>query len=108
MSSVRLSPSGRLGLRPCLAYMDALVPCVTKLGIASTSAVSEPRTTATTTTHFPRFPDGAALGAYGTDGRRCRGCWCALVKVKQTERKQCVYKSHILVMHVHYYVIDWS
>ena len=45
------------------------------LGVTSTSAVSEPRTTATAATNFPRFRDDAAFGANGTDARR-RGCWC--------------------------------
>ena len=67
-----------LGLPPCFAGLDALVPRVLKLGAASTSAVSEPRTTATATTFFTRSRDGATFGTYGTDGRR-RGCWCSLV-----------------------------
>ena len=45
-----------------------------KLGVTSTSAVSEPRTTATTATHFPRFRHDTAFGTYETDGCR-RGCW---------------------------------
>ena len=48
-----------------------------KLGVTSTSAVSGPRTTATTTTDFARFRD-AAFGAYGTDCHR-RDCWCVYV-----------------------------
>ena len=65
---------GCLGLRQCFAGLDALVPRVIKLlGVTSTSAVSEPRTTATAATPFARFPDGGAFGAYGTDGRR-RDC----------------------------------
>ena len=51
------------------------MPRVTKLGVASTSAVSEPRTAATATTAFPRFRDGAAFAAFGPDGRRPRGYW---------------------------------
>ena len=66
---------GCLELRPCSAGPDALVPRVTKLGVTSTSAVSEPRTTATTTTTFPRFRDGAAFGAYGIDGRHRSYRW---------------------------------
>ena len=48
---------------------------MTKLGVTSSSAVSEPRTTATATTHFSIFLDGAAFAAHGTDGRR-RDFWC--------------------------------
>ena len=64
-----MSAPSSLGLR--FAYVDALVPRVAELGVISTSAVSEPRTTATTTTVFSRFLDSAAFGTYGTDGR-CR------------------------------------
>ena len=78
LSGVRLSAYGCLELRPCFAGLDALVPRVMKLGVTSTSAVSEPRTTVTAATRFPRFRDDAAFGTYGTDGRR-RGCWCSLV-----------------------------
>ena len=53
--------------------LDALVPRVMKLGAASTPTVSEPRTSTTATTVFARFHDGAAFGAYKTDGR-CRDC----------------------------------
>lgn len=61
---------GCLGLRPQLAGLDALVPCVLKLCVASTAAVSEPGTAATATTSFAGFIDGATFGAYGTGGRR--------------------------------------
>ena len=76
MSRVWLCAEGCLGLCQCFTDPDALVPRVTKLGVTSTSAVSEPRTTATATTNFSRFCDDAAFGAYGTDGRRRHGCWC--------------------------------
>ena len=69
-----MSADGCLGLRPCFAGLDPLVPRVMKLGVSSASAVSEPRTTATTTTNFSRFRDDAAFWACGTDGRR-RDCW---------------------------------
>ena len=59
---------------------------MTHLGVASASAVSEPRTAATATTAFPRFRDDAALGAHGTDGRR-RGCWYSLVEEINKNRK---------------------
>ena len=55
--------------------LDALVPRVMMLRVASTSAVSEPRTSATATTCFPGFLHGAAFGACRTDDRR-HGCWC--------------------------------
>ena len=51
-----------------------------KLGVASTSAVFEPRTSVTAATAFAGFPDAAACGAYGTDSRR-RGCWCVYVGI---------------------------
>ena len=53
------------------AGLDALVPRVMKLGVTSTSAVFEPRTTATATTSFARFFDDTAFGAYDAGGR-CR------------------------------------
>ena len=60
------------------------MPRVIRLGVISTSAVSEPRTSATATTDYAGFPDGAASGAYGTDGRPrrrvCRYCYVTLVK----------------------------
>ena len=54
------------------------MPRVMELGVTSSSAVSEPRTAATATTHFAGFLDVAAFRAYGTDGRRRRrrdSCW---------------------------------
>ena len=69
-----MSTDGFLGLRECFAGPNALVPGVIKLGVTSASAVSEPRTTATTATYFPRFRDDAAFGAYGTHARRRHGC----------------------------------
>ena len=84
-----------LRLHPCFADLDAFVPRVMKLGVASTSAVSEPRTTATTTTAFPRFPDGPALAAYGHDGRRRsrRGCWYFLCGHSSTKRNRTTLSS---------------
>ena len=70
MSSVRLLATGSLGLCPCFADPDALVPRVIELGVVSTSAVSEPRTTATATTPFARFLDGTAFGTHRADGGR--------------------------------------
>jgi len=48
---------------------------VLNLCVVSTSAGSEPRATATTTTHFAGFTDGDTCGANGTDGlrRECTG-----------------------------------
>jgi len=43
---------------------------VVKFRVTSTSEVLEPRTSATSATHFARFIDGAASGAYQTSGRR--------------------------------------
>ena len=51
------------------AGLDALVPRVIKLCVASTSAVSEPRTVATTATAFVRFTHISAFVACGTDFR---------------------------------------
>ena len=59
-----------LGLSPCFAGPNALVPRVLNLYVASTSAFSEPRATATTTTHFAGLPDGDTCGANGTGGLR--------------------------------------
>ena len=73
MSRVRLSAASPLKLRQCFAGLDALVPRVIELAVTSTSAVSEPRTTATAATDFPRFRDDAAFRAYRTDGPR-RSC----------------------------------
>ena len=56
-----------------------------KLEVANTSAVSEPRTTVTATTYFPRFPGGATFGAYGTDDLR-RGCRCVYVRIGQKKQ----------------------
>ena len=58
-----------------------------KLTAASTSAVSEPRPTVTATTDFPRFRDGAAFGAHGTDGRRHDRWYIHIGIGKSTKRK---------------------
>ena len=72
MSNVCLFANGCLERS---AGLDALAPRVINLCIARTSAVSVPSTTATATTNFPGFRDGAAFGTHGTDGRR-NDCWC--------------------------------
>ena len=67
-----------------------------KLGVPSTSStVSEPRTTSTAATRFPRFRDDAAFGTYGTDGRRRGSCvyMQALVKTHRLKHEN----SHLLV-----------
>ena len=56
------------------------------LGVTSTSAVSEPRTTATAATTFPRFRDDAAFGANGTDARR-RDYWCMWIVQNTKDEK---------------------
>ena len=72
-SKVQLVNHHCLGLSPCFAALNALVPRVLKLCVVSSSAVSEPRTASTATTGFSGFRDGAALETYGADGRRCAG-----------------------------------
>ena len=64
MSLVRLSAHGCLGLHPCFAGLDALVPRVTELGVTSSAAVFEPRTAATATTHFAGFLNHNAIATY--------------------------------------------
>ena len=56
-----------------------------KLGVSSASAMSEPRTTATAATDFPRFRDYAAFRAYGPDCHR-RDCWCVYVGIDQNTK----------------------
>ena len=58
---------------PAFADLDAFVPRVVNLGVTRTFTFSEPRTAATATTAFPRFPDGAAFEAFGPGGRDPRG-----------------------------------
>ena len=77
-----MSADGCLGLRPCFADLDPLVPRVMKLGVTSACTISEPRTTATAATNFTGFRDDAAFGADETDSRR-RGCWCVYVLIGQ-------------------------
>ena len=85
LSGVWLSVDGCcLGLRQLFAGPDALEPCMIMFGVASTSAVSEPRTAATAATAFPRFSDGTAFRAYRIDRRRC-GCSLVTQTKKQTE-----------------------
>ena len=67
-SKVRLMTHHCLGLSPCSAALNALVPCVLKLCVVSSPAFSEPSTTSTATTVFSGFLDGAAFGAHAADG----------------------------------------
>ena len=87
-----------LRLRQRFAGIDALVPRVITLAVTSTSAVSEPRATATAATAFSGSHDDAAFGAYGPDGR-CRGCcWCVCVCVSLAKtQRQKHENSHCLV-----------
>ena len=83
---------GSLGLRPCFAGLNTLVPRVTKVWVSRSSTVFEPRTSSTATTTFARFRDGSAFDAYGT-ARRCHGCWCLhAALVKDTKNKK-LYQS---------------
>ena len=65
------------GLCLFFACLYALVPRVPKPYIVTTSAIFEPGTAATTTTHFSRFRDLDAFWAYRTDCRR-RSFWSCL------------------------------
>ena len=73
-----------------------------KLGVTSTSTVSEPRAATSTTTVFTRFPDGAAFAAYEHDACSRRGCWYLYVEfVKEANRKKKC-QCHCLVMQLHF------
>ena len=74
--------------RSQFAGLNALVPRVFKLVATSPSTVSEPRTTATATTHFARFFNGTAFRTHRTHGRR-GDCWCLYMQdmVKTTNEK---------------------
>ena len=87
MMSIQLLAHGPLGGHPGCARLDPLVPRVMKLCVTRSSAVSKPRTAATTATHFTRFLDGAAFGTYNTDYYR-PDCWCAILSsVNNTNRR---------------------
>ena len=89
------SADGCLGLRPCFAGLDALVPRLIKFGVTSTSTVSEPRTTATTATAFSRFLDGAAFWACKT-GRDCVYSTCRhICQNKKCENNHCLICARI-------------
>ena len=73
----------------CFAGLDTLVPRVMKFCVTRTSTDFEPRTSATTTTAFTRFLDGAAFVTFGPDGhRRRRGCWHLYVSIGQRNKEE--------------------
>ena len=57
----------------CFASLDAFVPRVLKIRVASSPAVSEPRTATSAATEFAGFRDRAAYEAHGIDGPRRDG-----------------------------------
>ena len=69
MRSGKLFSNGCLEVHPRFAGLDALVPRVINVCVASSSAVSVPGTAATATTDFSRFINDTAFGTYGTEGR---------------------------------------
>ena len=75
--------------------MDALVPRVIKFCVTSDSAVSEPRTSATATTSFARFVNGATFGAPEIDNRLC-GCWSLYIGLIKDIKGTSNYHSHCL------------
>ena len=77
-----------LGLLPGFAGLDALVPRVLHIYVTGTSASAEPRTAATATTPFTRFPNCATMGAYGTNHHRHRDCWCLYVGISQSHQEK--------------------
>ena len=52
------------------ASLNALVPRVLKICVASSPAVVKPRTPTSATAAFARFRDGTTCAANGTHGRR--------------------------------------
>ena len=67
----------------CFAGPNALVPSVFKLSVTCASAFFKPRTTATATTAFAGFLDGAAFGTT-VDSRSDR--WCLYVEIGQDSK----------------------
>ena len=72
LDSVLLLPHRCLRLS-CFTSMDAFVPRVLKFCVASSPAVSEPRTATSAAAEFAGFRDGATSEAHGTDERRRGG-----------------------------------
>ena len=64
------------------------MPCAIKFCVASTPAVSEPRTAATTTTDFARLFNGTAFEACGADYRRLVCCCLHGRLLKETKEKK--------------------
>ena len=67
-----------IGLLPHFTCLDALIPRVIEFCVTRRSTVSEPRTSATTTTAFAGVLHGAAFGTHRTDHSRRRACWWGL------------------------------
>ena len=80
MTTVELLSDDCLGLRPCFAGLQALMPRVINVCVAVTSAFIEPRTSATTTTDFSRSLRYTAFQAHRIDcrhhGRCVWACMC--------------------------------
>ena len=72
-------------MRPCFAGFDSLVPGMTKLCVAHSATVFEPRTAVTTTTASTGFRDGTAFGAYKTQSCGSGRC-CLCVGIDQTHK----------------------
>ena len=88
LTTDQLMPDDCLRLLPWFADPDALVPRVLQIGVNATSAGSEPRTTATATTHFARLPNAATCWTYDTNDRRRRDCICSHVDIGHKGRKR--------------------
>ena len=73
-----------------------------KLRVTSTSAVPEPRTSATATTSFTGFLDYPAFGANGTDCRRrgSSGQYCTKQTAEYLLKRETINSSY-LAMHLH-------
>ena len=67
-------------MHPYFAGFDSLVPGVTKLRVASSATVVEPRSAVATATASTGFRDGAAFGTYGVQNS-CGGCWCCCLDI---------------------------
>ena len=79
--------NGYLRLFPWFADPDALVPCVLQIGITTTSALSEPSTAATATTHFASLFNRDTFGACQADCRRLV-CQCFDADILGEEKKK--------------------
>ena len=79
----------------CSAGLDPLVPRVMKIAVSRVPTFFEPRTTATTTTDFPRLCHDAAFRTYGTD-YRSRDCWYVHVNIAHNKYKDGDVKKIVL------------